>query len=71
MSQSRTHSALETAANITIGYIVAMVAQIGIFPMFGIYIAVGQNLAIGACFTVVSIVRSYAIRRLFNSWRRA
>lgn len=69
MSQSRKHSALESAANIAIGYVIAMVAQVLIFPLFGISIGLGQNLSIGAAFTVVSLIRSYALRRLFNTLR--
>lgn len=68
MSQSRRHSVLETAANVAIGYVVALVAQLLIFPLFGVHVALSQNVAIGCAFTVVSIVRSYALRRLFNAW---
>lgn len=68
MSQSKRHSALETAANVAIGYVVALAAQILIFPLFGVHVAFGQNIAIGIAFTVVSIVRSYCLRRAFNAW---
>ena len=67
--QSRKHSALEAFANIAIGYGVAVIAQALIFPLFGIYIRIGDNLAIGACFTVVSLVRSFVLRRAFEAWR--
>ena len=49
-----------------IGYGVALLAQIAIFPLFGIRIQMRDNLLIGAIFTVISIARSYAVRRLFN-----
>lgn len=68
MSQSRTHSLLESLLNVAIGYGVALVAQLAIFPLFGIHISLQDNLLIGALFTVVSIARSYALRRLFNRW---
>lgn len=71
MSQSRKHSAIETIANITIGWAIGLIAQILIFPAFGIHESFGTNLAISSAFTVVSIARSYCIRRLFNSWRSA
>lgn len=73
MSQSRKHSVFETVANVTIGYIVAMVAQVAILPMFGVVISIGDNLTMGLMFTGISVVRSYALRRLFNAWhaRRA
>lgn len=71
MTQSRKHSAFEAVANVAIGYVVAIGAQIVIFPLFGIHASTGEHLAIGGLFTIVSLVRSYALRRLFNRWRSA
>lgn len=64
--QTRIGSLIESAINVSIGYAVALVSQIAVFPMFGIHVPIGTNLAIGAIFTVISIARSYAVRRLFN-----
>jgi hypothetical protein len=66
MSQTKTHSLIESATNILIGYTVALVSQLVIFPMYGIHIPLSDNIAIGVWFTVVSLVRSYVIRRWFN-----
>ena len=66
MSQSRRGSMLEAGANVAIGYGVAVAAQVVIFPWFGVNIPLSDNLLIGAAFTVVSLARGYAIRRLFN-----
>lgn len=66
MSQSRKGSAAEAVANVAIGYVVAIVAQVVIFPLFGIFIPAAEHLAIAALFTVVSLARSYVLRRLFN-----
>jgi hypothetical protein len=68
MSQTRTHSAIEAVVNVLVGYLVAVGAQIAIFPAFGIDIGLGSNLAIGAAFTAVSLARSYLLRRAFNAW---
>ena len=68
MSQSKKGSLLEAFINVAIGYGVAVASQIVIFPLFGVHISIGENMAIGGFFTVVSIVRSYALRRLFNWW---
>lgn len=70
MSQSRTHSAIEAVANVAAGYGVAVLAQVVFFPLFGIHIPLRDNFAIGGLFTVVSLVRSYLLRRLFNRWHR-
>ena len=64
--QSRTHSALESLANIAVGYLVALASQLAIFPMFGIHVPLRTNISIGLWFTAISLVRSYVIRRWFT-----
>lgn len=64
--QSKWHSLLESLTNILIGYTVGICAQLIIFPWFDVNIPMSDNLLIGACFTVVSLVRSYLVRRWFN-----
>lgn len=64
--QSKKASAVEVTVNMVVGYIIAVTAQHFIFPLFGIYVSVSDNLMIGGLFTVVSILRSYFLRRLFN-----
>ncbi len=66
MAQSRLGSFVESVANVAIGYWVAVGAQMAIFPMFGVNLPLHQNMAIGALFTVVSLIRSYCLRRLFR-----
>lgn len=64
--QTRKHSLIETLTNVAIGYVVALLSQLVIFPIFGIHIALTDDLLIGMWFTVVSIVRSYVLRRWFT-----
>lgn len=64
--QTRKHSLLESLLNILIGYGIALIAQLLIFPIFGGRFTLEQNMKIGALFTIVSLVRSYCLRRLFN-----
>ncbi|AZN72557.1 hypothetical protein D5400_15930 [Georhizobium profundi] len=71
MKQSRLMSLVESVANVIIGYGVAVVTQILIFPIFGLHTTLEQNLQMGAVFTVVSIARSFALRRLFEAVRIA
>lgn len=66
MNQTRTASMVESVFNVVIGYGVALASQLAIFPMFGIHLPLSDNLAIGAWFTIISLVRSYVIRRWFN-----
>lgn len=69
MSQPRILSAVEAVANVAVGYGLAVATQVAVFPLFGLHVPLSDNLAIGAVFTVVSLVRSYALRRLFNRLR--
>ncbi|WP_347267737.1 hypothetical protein [Paracoccus sp. (in: a-proteobacteria)] len=69
MKQSRTMSMVESVANVAVGYGVAVVTQILIFPIFGLHTTLAQNLKMGAIFTIVSIIRSFALRRLFEAIR--
>ena len=71
MKQSRAMSLVESVANVVVGYGVAVVTQIVIFPVFGLHTTLAQNLKMGAVFTVVSIARSYLLRRLFEGIRVA
>lgn len=66
MAQSRRGSAFEAVANVLIGYWVAVGAQMLIFPLFGVHLPASDNMLIGVLFTIVSLVRSYLLRRLFN-----
>ena len=69
MRQSRRMSLTESLANVAIGYGIAVAAQVVVFPLFGIHIGLGDDLALGAVFTVISLVRSYALRRVFERVR--
>jgi len=70
MSQSRLMSGVESVTNVAVGYGVAVGTQIVVFPWFGLEPSLSDTLVIGAIFTLVSIARSYALRRLFNGWTR-
>ena len=66
MTQSRTMSAAESVANVAIGYGIALITQVVVFDALAIPVSLEQNLWIGVVFTVVSLVRSYLLRRFFN-----
>lgn len=69
MKQTRLMSLVESLANVLVGYGVAVVTQILVFPLFGLAVTATENLLIGLIFTAVSIVRSYALRRSFEALR--
>lgn len=69
MKQSRLMSLIESVANVAVDYGFAVATQILIFPVFGLHTTLAQNLKMGAIFTVVSIARSFALRRVFEAIR--
>ena len=69
MKQSRVMSLIEAVANVVVGYVLAIATQIVVFPWFGIETGLAEHLTIGLAFVVVSLVRGYLLRRLFERWR--
>lgn len=66
--QTKIASLSEGFINVLIGYGIALCAQLIIFPLFGGTFTLQQNLKIGGCFTLVSLVRQYILRRIFNAF---
>lgn len=64
--QSRRGSAAEAVINVIVGYAINITANALIFPLFGWQLSLRQNLLLGVFYTVISLVRSYSLRRLFN-----
>ena len=69
MRQSRLMSLVEALANVLVGFLLALMTQLIVFPLFGMETTLGQNLAIGGIFTTVSLARSYVLRRMFEAIR--
>ena len=69
MRQSRRMSLIEAIANVAVGYAVAVLTQIAVFPIFELQVSLADNLAIGAAFTAISLARSFVLRRLFEAIR--
>lgn len=68
--QSKRNSAFEAVTNVAIGYLVSVLANVLILPLFGYNVTIGDSFAIGLAFTLVSLVRSYLLRRAFNCLER-
>lgn len=71
MKQSKAMSLVEAAANVVVGYVLAIATQIVVFPWFGIETGLTEHLTIGLVFVGVSLARSYLLRRLFERIRVA
>ena len=67
MTQNRLGSLIEVCINIAIGFAINWIANIYILPLYGFNITGGQAFSLGLLFTAISVVRSYIIRRWFNS----
>ena len=66
MAQTKLGSITEAWANIVVGFSINYIANLLIFPIFGMHISLRNNFFMGCIFTVISLVRSYVLRRWFN-----
>ena len=67
-SQTRLGSLAEAWINVFIGFWINFFANLLILPLFGFTsLTVATNFAIGGLYTLISVARSYVIRRWFNA----
>ena len=64
--QTKLGSFIEAWANILVGFTINFFANLAILPMFGLSVTPSKAFGIGVIFTIISLVRSYVIRRWFN-----
>ena len=65
--QTKVGSIVEAWANILVGFWINFLANLVILPLFGFSsLSLGKNFIIGALYTVISLIRSYVLRRWFN-----
>ena len=68
--QTKTESMIEAIVNVLVGYGVAVTSQVFLFPLFDIHVQLHTNMLIGLIFTVISLLRSYVLRRWFTCRRK-
>lgn len=66
MRQSRKLSLIEAATNVLARFLLAFATQLAMFPAVGLQVGLWDNLRISVAFTLVSLARSYVLRRIFN-----
>jgi membrane protein implicated in regulation of membrane protease activity len=71
VNQTRLSSLIEATVNTAIGFVVALVSQFLLFPLVGIHVSMAVQLELVTYFTIVSVVRSYVLRRWFNARLKA
>jgi hypothetical protein len=69
MSQTKLASFVESWANVAVGFGINYVANLTVLPLFGFNVTMVDALGIGLIFTVISIARSYVLRRWFNNMK--
>lgn len=67
MKQSHMMSFIESIINIVVGFGISVAAQAIFLPMLGVPIPWTANFIFGGIMTVISIVRSYGLRRVFEA----
>ncbi len=67
MAQTKLGSITEAWANIAVGFTINYTANMLILPLFGFTnLTAWKNFQLGLLYTVISLVRSYVLRRWFN-----
>jgi len=66
MSQPRRHSLLEQSLNTASGFVISYFMSMFLWHRLGVPISNAQNTIVVAVLTVVSVLRGYVWRRVFN-----
>jgi len=70
MSQTKVGSLVEAWANIAVGFTINYCANLLILPLFGFHtLTAAKNFEIGLLYTLISLARSFVLRRWFNGLR--
>lgn len=64
--QSKKRSLFESITNVIVGYGIGVLSYSIVLPWFGVETPTSTILQIGVIFTIISIIRSYILRRIYN-----
>ena len=64
--QTKRQSLIETLTSVFVGWLIGVILNLTILPLFNYNITVVDSLWVSLIFTVISVVRGYLIRRFFN-----
>lgn len=68
VGQTRLQSLIEVFINVGVGFLIGLLSNLIVLPMFGYDVSVLDGIGISVVFTLISVVRSYIVRRFFNFW---
>ncbi len=64
-------SFIESFIDVGSGFILAILIQLYIFPLFGLYPTIMDSIGIALIFTAVSITRSWLWRLVFTKYKKS
>lgn len=65
--QSKKQSLIESLTSVGIGWLIGVILNMLVLPLFDYDVSLTDGVLISIIFTAVSVVRSYVVRRFFNS----
>ena len=65
--QTKKWSMIETLVSVGIGWLIGVILNMLVLPLFDYDVNLTDGVLISIIFTAVSVVRSYVVRRFFNS----
>lgn len=64
--QTKLGSFVEAWGNVGIGFAINFTANWFLLPLVGAHLTLANNFALGLAYTLISVIRTYVIRRWFN-----
>ena len=64
--QTRRMSLLESMVSVASGYLLTVMIQFYLFPVFGIHVPLTDTLLISLIIVLIAFVKNFSVRRLFN-----
>ena len=65
--QTKRQSLVETLTSVFVGWLIGVILNMLVLPLFDYDVNLTDGVLISIIFTAVSVVRSYVVRRFFNS----
>ena len=65
--QTKRQSLIETLTSVFVGWLIGVILNLLVLPLFDYNVSLTDGVLISIIFTAVSVIRSYIIRRWFNS----
>ncbi|OJF68039.1 hypothetical protein BK026_04175 [Alteromonas sp. V450] len=66
VGQKRTISLIESTVSVIIGYLLTVLIQYYLYPLFGISVPVKEALVISIIIVLIAFVKNFSVRRFFN-----